>query len=197
MFNNLRLRTKMLVFFLFPTLLILTAISYISYRTALNALDESVRTSLKWQTESSNDQIEIWLESRAAIVSSASTIIASDAAGTDLRSLLASLKQSSDGVTNVFIGFADGRYQDAAGWSPPNGYDPRTRDWYKTASGANAIVYSEVYIDQSTNQPTISVLTPVKRNGQVIGVVGADLNISKVAVIAKEAKSGQTEVNPV
>ncbi len=192
MLKNLKLRTKMLLYFLVPIVIVLAAVSYTSYRTAYNALNEQVRIALKHQTAAAHGEIGAWLAAKEVLVSNAATVIARQAPETDLRNLLLELKQANAGVANVFVGFADGRYQDAAGWVPPAGYDPRGRDWYKQAAGANGIVYSEVYVDEVTNKPIISVTAAVKQNGQLTGVVGADLDLAKIAEIVKEIKAGQT-----
>jgi methyl-accepting chemotaxis protein len=190
--KNLKLRTKMLLFFLIPVILVLAAVSYTSYRTAYNALNEQVQATLKHQTQAANGEIEAWLAAKEAVVSNAATVIARQAPEADLRGLLFELKQANTGVTNVFAGFADGRYQDANGLVQPAGYDPKSQAWYKQAADAGGVVYSEAHTDKSTAKTIIRLTAAIKQNGQLVGVAGADLDLAKIAVIAQQIKAGQT-----
>ncbi len=50
-----------------------------------------------------------------------------------------------------------GEYMDGLGWEPPEGYDPESRDWYKSAvSGDGSTVIVSPYIDAQTNSMVIT-----------------------------------------
>ena len=59
-------------------------------------------------------------------------------------------------------GFIRGEYMDGAGWVPPEGYDPTTRDWYKVAaSGDGSVMIIPPYVDAHTHSVVITICKPL------------------------------------
>jgi methyl-accepting chemotaxis protein len=69
-------------------------------------------------------------------------------------------------------------------------YDPRARGWYKAATGAQQTIVTEPYIAASSGKLVITVATPVQRQGQMIGVAGADIDLSSVSAIINSLNFG-------
>jgi adenylate cyclase len=64
----------------------------------------------------------------------------------------------------------------------PVKYDPRVRPWYKAALSTDAAVISDVYVFQSTGGYGITVSKRiVTASGTIIGVVGADITLDRLA----------------
>jgi methyl-accepting chemotaxis protein len=59
-------------------------------------------------------------------------------------------------------------------------YDPRTRPWYKDANNAGKQIITTAYQDAITNALLVTIAEPVRRNGEFIGVVGADVLIDQL-----------------
>ncbi len=54
--------------------------------------------------------------------------------------------------------YVDGVYMDGSGWIPPEGFNPTTRDWYKTVVKANGeVVIVSPYIDALTGDCVITI----------------------------------------
>ena len=68
------------------------------------------------------------------------------------------------------------------------GYDPRKRPWYIKAKAEGKSVVTDVYIDASTGQPTISVAAPVFFEGTLKGVVSNDVFLTQVVEKISETK---------
>ena len=63
----------------------------------------------------------------------------------------------------------------------PKGFDPRKREWYTSARKAADIVWSDPYIDASTNKPMITVSAPFYfSNGTFAGVAGIDIHLPQI-----------------
>jgi len=60
------------------------------------------------------------------------------------------------------------------------GYDPRKRPWYIKAKAEGKSIITDVYVDASTGQLTISGAAPVFVNGVLKGVVGNDVYLTQV-----------------
>ncbi|MEL7034351.1 MAG: adenylate/guanylate cyclase domain-containing protein [Cyanobacteria bacterium J06592_8] len=60
-------------------------------------------------------------------------------------------------------------------------YDPRKRPWYRATKASSQATWSEVYLDFSTNLPTITASLPAysKNGNSFLGVCGADVLLSE------------------
>ena len=77
---------------------------------------------------------------------------------------------------------------------PADEYDPRSRPWYKKALNRNRLVWTEPYIFFSSQQPGITISSPVYNAGQrdsVSGVIGVDIEISQISSFLAHLKIGQ------
>ncbi|HEX2256583.1 MAG TPA: cache domain-containing protein [Afifellaceae bacterium] len=61
-------------------------------------------------------------------------------------------------------------------------FDPRTRPWYRQAVSTGTVTWTHPYIFYSSQQPGITVATPVGGNGAATkGVVGIDIEIASLS----------------
>jgi len=60
------------------------------------------------------------------------------------------------------------------------GYDPRKRPWYIKAKAEGKSIITDVYVDASTGQLTISAAAPILVNGALKGVIGNDVYLTQV-----------------
>lgn len=104
-----------------------------------------------------------------------------------LISVLQDYKESYKDVANVYMGTKDGDMVIYPAQNLSEGYDPRTRPWYKKALEANSFVWSDVYIDDSTSKLVISASKVVNDyQGDFVGVVSMDIYLEDlVSQIAK------------
>jgi methyl-accepting chemotaxis protein len=65
--------------------------------------------------------------------------------------------------------------------SLPDDFDPTSRGWYQAAmEDTTKVVWSQPYIDAATNNFVITASKAVIVNGKVVGVLGVDINLSKL-----------------
>ena len=83
-------------------------------------------------------------------------------------------------VSNIFIGLSNNTYITTANWTPPEGWDLRARPWYQRAMTAGGIAFTDVYADSATNNLMITIAVPVRRNGEIIGVLASDINLDEL-----------------
>lgn len=72
----------------------------------------------------------------------------------------------------------------------PDGYDPRTRPWYKNAVAAASTTITEPYLDMVTNTLVVSIMAPVYRDKVLIGVGGGDLSLDALIKIVNSLNLG-------
>ncbi|MCE0557278.1 methyl-accepting chemotaxis protein [Motilimonas sp. E26] len=63
----------------------------------------------------------------------------------------------------------------------PEGFDPRTRSWYKSAKSTNDVVISKPFVSVTAQKTVVAVATSVKIDGKFYGVVGANLALDKLS----------------
>jgi methyl-accepting chemotaxis protein len=68
------------------------------------------------------------------------------------------------------------------------GYDPRTRGWYEAAiASPGQFVWTEPYIDAASGDSTMTLARTLHdSNGEVIGVLGLDLEMNQLALLMRD-----------
>ncbi|MBR5377073.1 MAG: response regulator, partial [Lachnospiraceae bacterium] len=81
-------------------------------------------------------------------------------------------------------GYIMGRYLDGLNWEPPEGYDPKSRDWYTTAREGNGdVVFVPPYVDAQTGNIIISVCRMLSDKQNVISL---DVQLKGIQSMMKE-----------
>lgn len=80
----------------------------------------------------------------------------------------------------TYYGTADGKMYRQDPSLNRAGYDPRERPWYKSAINAGQLTTTAPYISATQQVMVVTMAEPVKENGQIIGVVGADLSLQQL-----------------
>ena len=98
-------------------------------------------------------------------------------------------EQFDESYTGIY-GVIRGNYVDGVGWTPPEGYDPKVRDWYKVASASNGqpIIVSP-YVDAQTGNVIISIVKALTDRNNVLAL---DLTLAGVQDII-----GNTQINGI
>lgn len=63
----------------------------------------------------------------------------------------------------------------------PDGVDYKERPWYKLAKSNQEVVYTAPYVDAATKELVLSVVAPIRSNGEFKGVIGGDLSLDNIA----------------
>ncbi|WMN86323.1 methyl-accepting chemotaxis protein [Vibrio parahaemolyticus] len=88
--------------------------------------------------------------------------------------------RKAGGFDDIFLGTPKGDMYRSHPERNRADYDPRTRPWYKDANVAGKQIITEAYQDAITNALLVTIAEPVMKNGQFIGVVGADVLIDQL-----------------
>ncbi len=97
--------------------------------------------------------------------------------------ILAQVKE--EGVDNLYLGYeSTGRVAIGSGWKESEGFDVRTRDYYKKAVAAprNAVVFTDPYPDTGTGSMVMTASTAIyDKANRLIGVVAVDTIVDSLA----------------
>lgn len=82
---------------------------------------------------------------------------------------------------SVYYVDKNNKFSSSGDWLPPEDYDLRKRDWYLGAVKEREKIYSQAYVDASTDKIVVTISKPVyNTNGELKGVVGGDVDIEEI-----------------
>ena len=172
MFQNLKFSHKILL--AASAIVISTFALFSLYNDSLQrqVIRDDLESYLKDMGTTTASNIQSWLSGRILLVESVAQSIATDNSQERLEKLL---EQPVLGSTFMYtyLGAEDGKMTMRPEDELPDGYDPRTRPWYKDAIQAGSTTLTEPYVDASTKQLIITIASPVRG----AGVVGGDLSL--------------------
>ena len=104
------------------------------------------------------------------------------------------MKVYKDLIHDVYLAFDDKEFIDGEDWVPPEGYDPTTRDWYKTGKSNSRIGLGHPDIDMDTKNAVVNGVRSVTLSNGRQGVLSTDIfldNISKQVSEYSPADTGK------
>jgi len=149
-----------------------------------NAIREDLENYLAEMGTSTSTNIRNLFDGRIKLVENLAQNIAQNPANAETfmgqRALLSSF-------LTVYLGKIDGGFSVRPDAKMPDGYDPRTRPWYKDGMNASGAMLTEPYIDMTTNKMVIGILSKVSSS---VGVVGGDLALDGLVQIINSLDFG-------
>ncbi|MBX4267949.1 methyl-accepting chemotaxis protein [Clostridium estertheticum] len=104
---------------------------------------------------------------------------------------LQSVKDSRKDLTNVYFASSNKDFLIYPIQKMSKGYDPTTRPWYaKAVENKGKVIFTEPYKDDTSGLMMFSIAKAVENNGQVIGVVSTDINLTTMANSLSSIKIG-------
>ena len=178
--KNLRFSHKIL---LAASLIVIAAFSLFTlYNDYLqrNAIRNDLDNYLHEMGSVTANNIQTWLGGRILLTENLAESVAIASDPSQVASLLEQKALSSTFMA-VYFGDSQGSFTIRPDSKMPEGFDARTRLWYKDALTSSGASLTEPYIDAVTGQMIISIGTVVKKAGQTLGVVGSDLTLKTIA----------------
>ncbi len=149
-----------------------------------NAIREDLENYLAEMGASTSTNIRNLFDGRIKLVENLAQNIAQDP--TNAETLMGQSALISSFLT-VYLGKVDGGFSVRPDAKMPDGYDPRTRPWYKDGMSAAGATLTEPYIDMTTNKMVIGILSKVSSS---VGVVGGDLALDGLVQIINSLNFG-------
>ncbi|AZC15826.1 methyl-accepting chemotaxis protein [Pseudomonas sp. CMR5c] len=154
------------------------------------ALRSSTESSMQELGSLSTSNIQTWLESRIQLLQSLAQQIAVDGSGADSLKRSVGLPAYTGNFQLTYFGGQDGMMFSVPAGNRAADYDPRSRGWYKAANTAQQTIVTEPYVAASSGKLVITVATPVQHQGRMIGVAGADIDLSSISAIINSLNFG-------
>ena len=130
-------------------------------------------------------------EAAASAPSDAASSAAPAADDQALRTALGQAAAAGD-FRSVYVGYdADKRMVQEPHLKLPDGYDPTARPWYKAAVASGKPIVTKPYISASSGDLTVTFALPVKADGKLVGVIGADKSLVDVVKMVNAVKPSE------
>ncbi|OAN18698.1 chemotaxis protein [Photobacterium jeanii] len=124
-------------------------------------------------TNVATNAINNWLANQELIIQSTAKSIDTN----NLQTVMLNAKEIG-GFSDIFFADMTGNLYLSGNTTPLAGFNATTRSWFKEALSSQKVVTSEPYKGTNNNQTMLTFSAPVIQNGQVIGVLGADVALS-------------------
>lgn len=172
--------------------LILTVVG-ITYRSTQLIIDETIIEHQLTITTDVSKTTELWLSQQMKILDATAASVPLHTVGQDSETLdMLKMAMKAGHFSDVYIGLTNGILIDGADWTPPPGYDPRVRPWYKRAVEVQQTSFTRPYIDLTTMELVIALVTPLYVDGQFIGVMSADTVLDTLVENLMSVKIGES-----
>ncbi len=146
-----------------------------------NELTAELQISADKYANSINSWIEMEKGLNAAGAAAFSAIPDSDYDRDHIQKMVTTEAEGHPEFLNLYYGMEDKLHlQMDPNATVPEGYDPTARGWYKAAKAAGTTIVTDPYMDVLIGGMCITIATPVYRNGQLAGVLGADFTLDYI-----------------
>lgn len=195
MLKALQLKTKMLLMLMVPMLLILGGMSLYSYYSSRSMLNAQIEQTVSHLVDSNSNDIYSSLKEKEVMVSVVSQVLGNQQL-TQAQEIdfLRQIKASGVGIQSAYTGYEDKTCADSQGVTQkekPQGYDPRSRDWYKVAQSKDGVSYTNIY-ESTDKRLSVGVVKKIIKDNRFIGVAGIGMDIQPIHTLAKEVEIGKT-----
>ena len=154
--------------------------------TSGTKLTDELKSELQINADKYANSIDSWIEMEKGLnAAGAAAFAALPDASYDRNHIQSLVTTEADGhpeLLNLYYGMEDKQHiQMDPNAVPPEGYDPTARGWYKAAKAAGGTIVTDPYMDVLIGGMCITIATPVYRNGQLAGVLGADFTLDYIS----------------
>lgn len=184
---KLTLKHKLIGASLSAVVVMATALTWLSASQLQQQTSNAVYTRADAISSTAAKGISDWISIRKSI----STAFNSHIEAQDVVPYLQQARNAG-GFDDIFYGTTEGAMYRSHPERNRADYDPRTRPWYKDAASAGKQIITTAYSDAITGALLVTIAEPVRLQGRMSGVVGADVLIDQLIddVISMDAGKG-------
>ena len=169
-------------------LLLITTLAisnFLSYRQMSALMKDDIDKYSTLKVSSTSESVNAWFQTiKDGLIGTAPDF--SVPRDDDQVILMVQQINASTKATDILVGFEDGRsYSATSGKHDSSEYDPRARGWYEEAKRQRKTIITPMYKDAFTNNLLVSIAEPFYRNGQLQGVLLADIELNVLEDIVK------------
>ena len=153
-----------------------------------NTINQNIESSVQQAGNLTASSVQNWLSGRILVLEGLAQNVAYQGSQADLPGLVEQPVFTSN-FQFTYVGQANGVFTQRPDAKMPEGYDPRERPWYKQAVSAGKTMLTPPYM-AAVGGLIVTIAMPVKKDGQLLGVVGGDLSLDSLVKIINSVDSG-------
>ena len=153
-----------------------------------NTINQNIESSVQQAGNLTASSVQNWLSGRILVLESLAQNVAYQGSQADLPGLVDQPVFTSN-FQFTYVGQANGVFTQRPDAKMPEGYDPRERPWYKQAVSAGKTMLTPPYM-AAVGGLIVTIAMPVKKDAQLLGVVGGDLSLDSLVKIINSVDSG-------
>ena len=153
-----------------------------------DTIKQNIESSVQQAGNLTASSVQNWLGGRILVLESLAQNVAHQGNQADLPGLVDQPAFTSN-FQFTYVGQANGVFTQRPDAAMPAGYDPRERPWYKQAVNAGQTMLTPPY-KAAVGGLIVTIAMPVKKNGELLGVVGGDLSLDSLVKIINSVDSG-------
>jgi methyl-accepting chemotaxis protein len=144
-----------------------------------NAIRRDLESNLHEMGDMTAANIKNWFDGRTLLVENLAQNAALNPQMTSITTLMAQ-KTLVSSFPSTYVGTTAGEFAILPDAKMPDGYDARTRPWYKLAEASNTVAMTEPYVEMATNTLVVSMVAAIRKSGQTLGVIGGDVSFGSL-----------------
>ncbi|QXC56459.1 methyl-accepting chemotaxis protein [Vibrio mimicus] len=172
---KLTLKHKLIGASLSAVVVMATALTWLSASQLQQQTSNAVYTRADAISSTAAQGISDWISIRKSISSAFNDYVTAQ----DVVPYLQQARNAG-GFDDIFYGTTEGAMYRSHPERNRADYDPRTRPWYKDAASAGKQIITTAYSDAITGALLVTIAEPIRIQGSMNGVVGADVLIDQL-----------------
>ncbi len=172
---KLTLKQKLIGSSLIALILMATSLTWLAANSLSEQTQQGIHSRVESLTNAATSGIRDWIQIRKSIASAFNHF----ATAPDVVPYLQQARYAG-GFDDIYFGTPEGKMYRSHPERNRADYDPRTRPWYQSAESENKQLITPAYRDAITNALLVTIAEPVHHNGQMLGIVGADVLIDQL-----------------
>jgi len=174
---QLSLKQKIIGSCLSAVVIMATTLTWLSANQLSDTTQKGIYTRVESLSKAATASISDWIAIRSQIAHAASDYHQE----ADLVPFLQQARKAA-GFDDIYFGSSGGKMVRSRLERNHNraGYDPRIRPWYKDAINAGKQIITSAYIGAATQALQITIAEPIYHNGQLLGVIGANVMVEQL-----------------
>ncbi|SMC19588.1 methyl-accepting chemotaxis sensory transducer with Cache sensor [Clostridium acidisoli DSM 12555] len=193
------IRTKLLAILILICILPVILLGFVSYHESYKILNAKLSTT----TNQTLKEINTGIDNYFSVMISDATLLSNNYDIENLsthpefetyaNSILQEVKDSNNNILDVYFSDVNKHTLIYPSEQIPSDYDPTQRSWYKDAlANSKKAAFSNVYKDAVTNKNVLTISKTVYNNGQFVGVIGIDIDLSSLSNKLSASKIGNS-----
>lgn len=196
--KGLSIKIKILTLIAAIVLIPTSILTYISQKTASDAIGDEIKRSINENTNNIKGTINMFLKTNEENLRSFSrnrslvdsVVLVRNDAGKILEILEWFRSMNSD-TQSVYVALKTGELHIVPEVDLPDDFDPTVRAWYTDAIAKNDLIWTDPYIDAANGNQIITVAVPVHDEANnILGVLGADISLEYLTGIINSFRIG-------